>query len=291
MPRAHGCAGAAISSFLETMTPITLINGTPRESIDVGDRGLAYGQGVFETILILQRQPRFWAWHLERLVEGCRRLGIPTGALADRLKQELPELPEQGVLKLTVTRGVGGRGYAVSGEIEPTRIIQVLEMPTWPDRPAESGVRVRQCHTRLAQQPALAGIKHLNRLEQVLARAEWNTVDIREGLVCDTAGHLIEGTMSNLFFVLDGVLCTPDLSGSGVAGILRRWVLETSVHQGKPVRIGSFAPDRIRDAEEVFLCNSLIGIWPVVEYDGMAFSIGDRARMLQSLLEREYQGC
>ncbi|MBV1789901.1 aminodeoxychorismate lyase [Marinobacterium sp. D7] len=273
------------------MTPTILINGSPQHSIEIGDRGLAYGQGVFETILIQHRQPQFWDWHLERLVEGCRRLAIPAGNLVSQLEQELPVLPEQGVLKLTVTRGVGGRGYAVNEVIEPTRIIQLLAMPEWSDNPRQTGVRVRQCQTRLARQSLLAGIKHLNRLEQVLARAEWSDVVIREGLVCDTAGYLIEGTMSNLFFVLDGVLCTPDLTQCGVAGVLRRWVLDVTERKGEPVRVGSFTPDQLGRAEEIFLCNSLIGIWPVVEYEGVELKVGERTLALQMLLEKEYQEC
>ncbi|GGB92911.1 hypothetical protein GCM10011352_18730 [Marinobacterium zhoushanense] len=147
------------------------------------------------------------------------------------------------------------------------------------------------CQTRLAQQPLLAGIKHLNRLEQVLARAEWNDPGIREGVVCDTGGTLIEGTMSNLFFVLDGVLCTPELTQCGVAGILRRWVLEAEECAGECVQVGRFSPQQLSQADEIFLCNSLIGIWPVIEYEGVELGIGKRTLALQSLLDKEYQGC
>ncbi|MBR9883863.1 MAG: aminodeoxychorismate lyase [Oceanospirillales bacterium] len=271
------------------MASTIFINGQPGDSVSTSDRGLAYGQGVFETILIRSGRALFWEWHMERLEEGCRRLAIPCDGLLQQLENELPELSPDGVLKIVVTRGAGGRGYAVTEPLEPTRIIQLSDLPTWPDNPLQAGIRVRRCRTVLAQQPLLAGIKHLNRLEQVLARAEWADTSIREGLVCDTAGNLIEGTMSNVFFVRDGVLCTPDLSQAGVAGVLRRWVIDMARKNGWPVRVGSFQFDDIESADEVFLCNSIIGIWPVVQFEDVCFTIGERSRTLQSLLEVEYR--
>lgn len=268
-----------------------LINGEPQEQISAGDRGLAYGQGVFETILVINGTAQFLNWHIERMLDGCRRIGIPVDSLVERLDRDLPPLPVEAVLKITVTRGAGGRGYAVSEAIEPTLIIQLSAMPSWPDTPGENGIRIMQCQTRLARQPLLAGIKHLNRLEQVLARAEWSDPQIREGLVCDTEGYVIEGTMSNLFFARDNRLYTPDLTQSGVAGILRRWVLANAAGLGYEVEVGQFTPDLVKDADELFFCNSLIGIWPVIECQGLSYKIGQVTRALQSALEREYHGC
>lgn len=274
-----------------TPIPTTLINGKPQKQVDAGDRGLAYGQGVFETILVHSGTAQFWNWHIERLLDGCRRIGIPERHLAEQLKDELPPLPDHGAIKIIVTRGAGGRGYAVNEPMEPTRIIQLSELPSWPDRPRERGVRVTRCETRLAHQPLLAGVKHLNRLEQVLARAEWSDPRIREGLVRDTEGNLIEGTMSNLFLVRNGRLCTPELSRCGVAGVLRRWVLAKASGSDWEIEVGKFGLEALVDADELFLCNSLIGIWPVVEYEGRAFPVGEKTRALQRALEQEYDAC
>jgi 4-amino-4-deoxychorismate lyase len=275
------------------MTGLTLINGRTDDRIESRDRGLAYGHGVFETILMVDGQLTFLDWHLERLLEGCRRLHIPDTHLSSLLRTELAALPatEAGVVKIIVTAGSGGRGYAVPQPCEPLRVIQCSELPHWPEAPAQNGVRLRWCQTRLAQQPQLAGIKHLNRLEQVLARAEWQDPAIREGLVLDTAGHVIEGTMSNLFWISGNILHTPALNACGVAGILRRWVLTVAPTLGLETRLGQYRPDALDTADELFICNSLAGIWPAVQLEQRAFEIGPHTRALQALLNKEYELC
>ncbi|SEF92981.1 aminodeoxychorismate lyase [Marinobacterium lutimaris] len=272
------------------MTPLTLINGTPAQNIAANDRGLAYGQGVFETLLIRNGSVCFWPWHLERLLEGCRRLGILTDGLQQQLEADIAglSLPQQASLKVLVTCGAGGRGYAVTENLVPTRILTLGPVPSRDPDPAEAGARLLWCTTTLAQQPLLAGLKHLNRLEQVLARAEWNAADIHEGLTCDTSGRVIEGTMSNLFFRIGEQWHTPSLENCGVAGILRRWVLERLPGLAGDVRMGEYSPAEVEAADELFVCNSLIGIWPVVELAGQHYEIGATSRHLQSLLNKEY---
>lgn len=268
----------------------TLINGISGQSIAANDRGLAYGQGVFETLLIRNNHVCFWGWHMERLLEGCRRLGICSDGLKQQLVADLSRLslPQQASLKIVVTCGAGGRGYAVSEQLTPTRILTLGQVPMREPDPAQHGARLRWCSTALAQQPLLAGLKHLNRLEQVLARAEWSDSSIHEGLTCGTAGQVIEGTMSNLFFRRGEQWYTPSLENCGVAGILRRWVLETLPQQGDRVQIGDYSPAQVESADELFVCNSLIGIWPVVTLAGHAYEIGATSRHLQSLLDKEY---
>ncbi|WP_432695110.1 aminodeoxychorismate lyase [Marinobacterium sp. YM272] len=272
------------------MSISTLVNGIPSNQIPSNDRGLAYGHGLFETILIAGGKPRFWRWHMERLLDGCRRLGIASQRLQAELESDLEALvlPAQGAVKIVVTCGAGGRGYAVTEPLAPTRIITLSALPQRSVDPAEQGATLRWCQTRLARQPALAGLKHLNRLEQVLARAEWDAPDIHEGLTCDTDGKVTEGTMSNLFFRAEGRWYTPSLEHCGVAGVLRRWLIGALDSIDKRPEIGEYERVDLQRADEVLVCNSLIGIWPVIALDGQQYAIGETTRRLQSLLDKEY---
>ncbi|MEE9251480.1 MAG: aminodeoxychorismate lyase, partial [Alphaproteobacteria bacterium] len=189
------------------------------------------------------------------------------------------------VLKIIVTRGAGGRGYRPPERPVPTRI---LSRHPWPDYALAAwreGVVARVCTTRLATQPLLAGIKHLNRLEQVMARREWDDPVISEGLMLDTDGFVVDGTMSNLFIVAGGRLATPDLSLCGVAGVMRAVVLEAAAKLEVPAEVIRITLDRVRAADEVFLTNSLIGIWPVRELDGTRYRLGGLARRLAEEVE------
>lgn len=274
------------------MSTLKLVNGQPSNSLPLDDRGLAYGHGVFETIQIKQGRCLLWARHMKRLLLGCQRLSIPADALESQLMHDCSQLPLiDGVLKIIVTRGSGGRGYAVADTMTPNRIVQYSPNPQWADNPAREGIRARWCETRLASQPLLAGIKHLNRLEQVLARAEWQGSDIREGLLRDYRGHVVEGTMSNLFFVVDGRLSTPALHDCGVAGVMRDWLLEGAAVLGIDTEIDHYRPEQIEGASELFVCNSLIDIWPIVALGDKRFEPGPVTRKLQSWLQAEYSQC
>ncbi|MEN8106843.1 MAG: aminodeoxychorismate lyase [Pseudomonadota bacterium] len=270
------------------VTRPVLLNGEPMDCVSSMDRGLLYGDGVFETITVQQGRPRCWRRHMTRLQAGCQRLGI-TAPDIDILQSEASVLlagVEQAVLKLIITRGTGGRGYRVTGKEHPTRIMQLHPLPDMPESHGKAGITVRLCSNRLSQNPALAGIKHLNRLEQVLARCEWDDPDIHEGLLCDTDGNLIEGTMSNLFLVTNGVIHTPDLSRCGVAGIMRTIVMEMAEQQGIPLKITILPLAMLEQADEVFVTNSLIGIWPVSRIDAMTFIKGPVTTALQTALEQ-----
>ena len=263
-----------------------LVNGEPVDCVSSLDRGLLFGDGVFETIAVIDGKPRFWSRHLHRLGEGCRRLCLPVPDEA-LLREEVAELlngHDACILKIIVTRGVGGRGYRTPGKTQPTRILQRHPWPAWPQECAANGVRVHLCTTRLGSNPQLAGIKHLNRLEQVLARQEWNEPDIREGLLLDTEGHVIEGTMSNLFAVKGAALVTPDLTRCGVAGIMRTVVMEQAGHLGLDVSVKPLTLVDVEQADELFLTNSLIGIWPVIGLNDRTWCAGPVTRQFQQRL-------
>lgn len=241
-----------------------LINGSEATAVSVFDRGLQYGDGLFETVPVSESEAIAWPRHYRRLAAGCRRLGIPfddEAALAADIKNLCRQ--RRGVLKITITRGVGGRGYKPPEPCRPTRICALYPWPDYPQNRLREGVTVRVCETRLSHNPRLAGIKHLNRLEQVLARAEWSDDGIAEGLMLDPDDYVIEGTMSNFFAVRGGGLITADLSRCGVAGIMRDMIVECAESLAIPVAVGSLSMGEILAAEAAFVCNSVIGVWPV----------------------------
>ena len=256
-----------------------LVNGSRTSLINVLDRGLQYGDGLFETIAVVNGKPLLWERHLQRLTSGCHRLGIsvPDPILLANEAAQICAGQEKCVLKIIITRGTGGRGYRASQtsghftHLTPTRI---LSLHRWPDYPAafsQHGITLRLCKTRLGINPAIAGIKHLNRLEQVIARSEWDDPDIPEGLMVDSNGYVVEGTISNVFVVHKGVLTTPDLSGSGVDGVMRGLILDIAESFAIPNRIAQLRPDDIKKVDEIFLCNTLINIWPVRFFEGTSF--------------------
>jgi 4-amino-4-deoxychorismate lyase len=260
------------------------VNGVGSDCLPVSDRGLAYGDGVWETIAIQQGRPQLLEWHLERLQSGLQALGI-TQPDWDSLRQEILSAccgQESAVLKLTVTRGAGQRGYNPHTGLPPTRILQLAAWPGYPTSYAEQGIRLARCETRLAHQPRLAGFKHLNRLEQVLARAEFGS-DYQEGLVRDYADNVVEGTMSNLFLIhANGDISTPDLSQCGIAGIMRRFIIQTLEKSAIQCDIHALTERDVEQAQALFMTNSLIGVWPVREYVGKNYNIPPLVRELQA---------
>lgn len=234
-----------------------LVNGVEATPLSPLDRGLHYGDGVFRTLRLDQGRPLWWQDHLAKLAADAGRLGLPCPA-PEVWHADLAQLGgrlEGGILKLILTRGVGARGYRPPQECQATRILIHDPAPplaaNWPG----DGLRARVCTLRLAEQPALAGIKHLNRLENVLARAEWNDPKIHEGLLLDAADRVVCGTMSNLFFWRDGRLHTPRLDRCGIAGVVRGRLLARY-----PAQQGDYALEEILAADEVMLSNSVLGL-------------------------------
>ena len=240
--------------------PRVLVDGRESGAVDALDRGLSYGDGVFRTMRIAEGQPRWWGDHLAKLAEDCGRLSLPTPPRADWEGDlsSLSPLPDFGVLRLTVTRGLGPRGYRPPRPAHATRILAC-----WPDGAppkASPGLALRVCRLRLGYQPALAGIKHLNRLEQVLARAEWDDESIDEGILLDQDGRVVSAVMSNVFVWREGRLLTPRLDRCGVAGVARARLMRRAAAAGIPVEACDFDLAALLDAEEVMLSNSLTGL-------------------------------
>jgi 4-amino-4-deoxychorismate lyase len=246
-----------------------LVNGKPGNLISLRDRGLLYGDGVFRTLRATQGKAQHWLLHYQKLRHDCTALDIACpdiGLLSAELNDLLARHPN-GVVKLIVTRGEGTRGYAPPSCAETTHLWDISPLPDYPADWAIHGIKARLCQLRLSQQPRLAGIKHLNRLENVLAAAEWNDAEIAEGLLLDVDGNAIEGTRSNLFLMSQGELITPNLSRSGVAGVQRDRVIAWSTQHNMPLQIRDVGLDDVLHADELFVVNSIIGLWPVRELE------------------------
>ena len=257
-----------------------LVNGVAGGSIAADDRGLSYGDGLFETVLFVDGRAPLWPRHMARLAEGCARLLLPAPDV--NLLAREAALAGAGlaraVVRIALTRGPGPRGYAIPEAAPPTRIVAASVAPILPQDWYHSGIRVRSCALRLSEQPRLAGIKHLNRLEQVLARAEWDDADIVEGILCDVAGRVIGATAANLFAVIDGRLVTSELDRCGVAGVARAEVLA----QRADCKVRDVTMTDVMQADEVFLTNSVRGILPVTALDDRRWRAGEVTRALQA---------
>jgi len=261
-----------------------LINGLAQTSIDVCDRGFQYGDGLFETIAYKNNQLQFWNEHLARLNDGCERLNIKpvneTQWLADIEKLQLTN---DAVIKLIISRGISGRGYAYAEGDNVTRVTALYAMPDYPQSNSQ-GIKATICKTPLSINPALAGIKHLNRLDNVLARNEWHADEIAEGFMLDCSGHIIEGTMSNVFCVLGDELYTPLLDNCGVAGIMRQQVIKLASKLNITVNIVDISKQNFLQMDAVFVTNSLIGIWPVKVLEEVEFQQSEIIMCLQTEL-------
>lgn len=261
------------------MSARILLNGSADATLGADDRGLCYGDGLFETVLFVAGRAPLWPRHMARLAQGCARLRLPAPDI-DRLAAEAAQAGgglARAIVRITLTRGAGPRGYAIPADQQPTRLVAATPAPPIPAHWYHRGIRVRRCALRLAEQPALAGVKHLNRLEQVLARAEWSDAEIAEGLLCDASGRVICATSANLFAVIDGRLVTPALERCGVAGVARAEVLAR-----RDCAVRDVGMEELMRADEVFLTNSVRGIVPVAALDGRRWPVGAVALELRA---------
>jgi len=261
----------------------SLVNGKAADSLSIDDRGLHYGDGLFETIAVIGGQPQLWDEHMARLQAGGKRLGLPEIDVTELYREALRVCRGQAraVLKIIVSRGCAQRGYrafAQTGEL--TRIIMLADWPEYPQQYYNEGIRLRLCTSRLGWNAQLAGIKHLNRLEQVLARSEWHDPEIPEGLMLDQSGQVIEGTQSNIFIVRAGCLLTPGLLQCGVAGVMRNYIMNAACSLRISVSEMVLSLADVYDADEVFMSNSLIGIWPVRRFEASVYAVGPVSRYL-----------
>lgn len=270
------------------MTAAVLVNGIspadPLHALAVEDRGFQYGDGVFESALVTQGRVRLLEQHLRRLALGCERLGIPApdqAALRSDV-QRLSGSAERAVLKIVVSRGIGPRSYRPSRRAQSTRVVALYPAPL---PPPTTRLAVRWCEMRFGRNARLAGIKHLNRLEQVLAQAEWHDDAIVEGLMLDTEGELVSCTSNNVFLVREGVLVTPDLRFCGVLGLMRAEVLRAAKELGIAVSEEPLWPHDVEAASEVFITNAVRGVRSVTELGSLRWNAAPVADRLRAALD------
>ncbi|MEW9899295.1 aminodeoxychorismate lyase [Chitinivorax sp. PXF-14] len=262
------------------------VNGVPGDSISVLDRGLCYGDGVFRTLPIRAGRVPLWECHLATLARDCGllRIAIPERALLEADLRQAAVGVIDGTAKLIVTRGVGQRGYWPDPALAPTRIVQAAAGQPYPESWRRDGVVLTSCQTRLSEQAQTAGAKTLNRLDNILARSEWDDPGIFDGLMQAADGRWVEGTMSNLFLVSGGRLITPDLRRGGVAGMVRGLVLRDTLGLGCQVR--DVDAGDIASADALFVCNSLAGVLPVKRLDAREYRDFSVAYRVQDELAR-----
>ncbi|UTF60554.1 aminodeoxychorismate lyase [Gilvimarinus sp. DA14] len=279
--------------------PQIWIDGTPAAGLSPLDRGLAYGDGVFETISVNRGALPLLAYHLQRLQRSAAELAIDLSdaALARAIEPIFAQLNSVsfGVIKIILTRGDGGRGYDPAGA-ERSRLICFYFPADAAIANEKEPCTVRLCKQRLGRNPTLAGHKHLSRIEQVIARAEWSDSAIAEGILCDSEGEVIEATSHNLFIWQDDTWLTPSLDQCGVKGVMRQLLCESIIPAtGAKVREDSLRLEDIKAAEELFICNSVKGVRPVgeiVDDEGnlwFRLPSSDRAQQLQAAVNMYFE--
>ena len=260
-----------------------LINGVATDYLSVNDRAIHYGDGLFETILCHNRQLYFWPQHYSRLKQSTEKikLSLPDEALLlDDIEKLLCEVEDEHAyaIKVIITRGSGQRGYQFEKKPMVTRIITFtsieIDYSSILSRQLLSGDLVI-CEQQVSINENLAGLKHLNRLDNVLARNESsiiNNSDIIDGLMINANKHVIEGTMSNVFFVKDKMLYTPKLNQSGVQGVMRDAIIAIAKNKNIEVSISDITTEKIKNMDEVFITNSLIGMKAINHLSDTAFT-------------------
>lgn len=267
-----------------------LINGQTATQISLGDRGLSYGDGVFRTLRVHAGHPVAWHAHWQRLEHDCTRLGLVVPK-QETLQRESARLfaddaqgERHGVLKIMITRGCGGRGYGLPEQPTQSRILQRHTLPPGAqDQPVFLGI----CEVRLGCNPHLAGVKHLNRLEQVLARKACVRAGLEEAVMLDHQDRVISGTMTNLFMVKNGQLRTPRLDQAGIIGATRQRVIAAAQSMGRQAQETHLTLQDCFDADELFVCNSIKGLCPVVGLQDSVFVPGELTLLLQAALQAE----
>lgn len=265
-----------------------LINGLEHDFLPASDRATQFGDGCFTTARILGGEVCLLEAHIHRLQMACETLLIPFTHW-DTLRSEMKRLASDthaGVLKTIISRGSGGRGYSGASCLNPTRILSVSAYPAQYERWRKDGVVLTLSPVRLGRNPMLAGIKHLNRLEQVLIRTHLEQTDADEALVLDSEGFITECCAANLLWRKGRDVFTPSLEQAGVKGIMRQFCLHQLAHAGFRVVEVSEREEALQTADEVVICNALMPVLPVRAYGQHVWSSRELFQFLAPICEQ-----
>lgn len=241
------------------------INGQLQQQLAVSDRGTQFGDGCFTTARVRDGEILWLDRHLARLQQAAERLMLPSIDWLS-LSHEMSLAAQgrgEGIVKVILTRGHGGRGYSIQGCDNPTRIVMQADYPAHYAHWREQGVSLHLSSVALARSPLLAGIKHLNRLEQILIRIDLEQRAADEVLVLDTSGALVECCAANLFWRKGNRVYTPDLSYAGVDGVARQHIISLLSGSDFELHIVTEPVDTLADADEAIICNALMPVVPV----------------------------
>ena len=255
------------------------------------DRGLHYGDGVFETIACIGAHPVFIDQHINRMESGARKLSIPfpdRQLFLDDINCLLRGNNSNSVIKLILTRGHGKRGYRYDTKQLPMRVCMHFEWPRYIAHWSDHGIKARFCETQVSLNPQLAGIKSLNRLENVVASSELGA-EFNEGFLSDLDGNVIEGTMSNIFAALNNVLLTPDLSRCGIVGIMREQIIDIAHESNISVQTRNIPRDELLQSQEIFISNSVIGICRVKQLEQQVLNTDIMTKTINTVLQRRIE--
>ena len=242
-----------------------IVNGNLSQQVAIADRGFNFGDGHFTSIRIADGQAQLLDLHLVRLQHACAVLVIEFSDWSAVIAAitSLALLHQQGIIKVTITRGEGGRGYSAQGCGSANWYLQHRPLPAHYQTWAASGIELTVCQYQLPVNPVLAGLKTLNRLDQIMLRQELDRLGMNDGLVCSTEGKVIETTVANLFWVTAGQAYTPSTRHCGVEGVMKQHVGQLLAQQGIPLHEGDYQLSDVYAADEVFISNAALGIVPV----------------------------
>lgn len=242
------------------------VNGQQQQNVDASDRAIQFGDGCFTTLAVEHGNPILLPAHINRLIQGCDTLFLPHPNWIE-LEKHIIDIASytqmKGVIKVIISRGCGGRGYSSHGFITPTVITSLSSYPTHYSQQQSEGISLGISSVTLGKNPILAGIKHLNRLEQVLIKYHLEKTEFDDVLVCDNEGYLVEANAANLFWRKGNVLFTPDLTNSGVNGIMRQSIFQLAHKLNWKIDIVREKPETLYQADEIWLTNSLMPVLPV----------------------------
>lgn len=280
------------------MTNISLVNNIFTDQISVYDRGLSYGDGFFETMFwknapnTSTNKVEFWDRHIMRIKDSCNLLNIkfPQEEMLFKYKEKILSKAQEnkyksGVLKIIITRGVGGRGYKYEENMTPTIIFQVSPKPSLSKIIYKNGVDVIFCKKSITRNENLSGYKHLNRLDSVLSRSEWNDPKIFEGIFLDKRENIIEGTMTNIFMLKKNTIYTPSINDSGIKGIMRQIVIEKCKNFFDEIVIDKIPKKEFLSSDSIFLTNSILKILPIRKIENLEFKINKKIKEIMADLQ------